>query len=529
MQSSPIHRDKILVVGRRGVGKLTLVQSILGSRIIPTTPASSARPTSPFILPAIPVPTLEELILEKHRVRPSTPPNEDNFQSDTQQETASTENNLVDETQLLSQVNLLDHSGITIPWKIDTKYYSVDVAFWIDETDPQGKSAMEQMVESGELDDLGSVVEAVVFCFSKNRPDTFYDVDPWVSFVERHETPITLCVNTDTSIPPEEAEQPEYMAEDDVEVVEDYADWCLLNGFEYIDLQDKPDPEYPLDHVGLDRLMEALAAHIWDGLKRKSQKKRRQHERSMKLSLQGDDVDMIDMDIDHSIGSHALSELHIDDDDDDDDDDEDEERAFMKAIMAFNKPPPSEQPSQEPSQVPSQGSDVGSDIHSRPKLEDGDEEEEDSFDYDSQELEALRKGELDIWTSEKLSSPRDDDSTSTSTASPSASSPLESSPINEALDQQFREFLGLPTDVTGSRQGGAEYKFKLEAGDEFEFGDYVTGTEGLPGEDTFGLDGEDDIPTPSQESIKSMHNALFANIDDEDGMDQAVATLQSLR
>lgn len=63
----------------------------------------------------------------------------------------------------------LDHSGVTIPWTIDTKYYSVKVDFWIDETYAQGRSAMEQMVESGELDELGSVVEAVVFCFSKNQ------------------------------------------------------------------------------------------------------------------------------------------------------------------------------------------------------------------------------------------------------------------------------------------------------------------------------------------------------------------------
>ena len=58
---------------------------------------------------------------------------------------------------------------MTIPWTIDTKYYSVKVDFWIDETYAQGRSAMEQMVESGELDELGSVVEAIVFCFSKNQ------------------------------------------------------------------------------------------------------------------------------------------------------------------------------------------------------------------------------------------------------------------------------------------------------------------------------------------------------------------------
>ena len=37
------------------------------------------------------------------------------------------------------------------------------------------------------------------------------------------------------------------------------------------------------------------------------------------------------------------------------------------------------------------------------------------------------------------------------------------------------------------------------------------------------------MSTPNQESIKSMHRALFANIDEDDGMSQTIATLQGLR
>jgi hypothetical protein len=85
----------------------------------------------------------------------------------------------VDPDSSLSQMNTTmtsrskaDHSGITIPWTIDTKYYSVEVDFWIDETEAQGSAELERLVENGDLDEMGAVVEAVVFCFSKNQVTT---------------------------------------------------------------------------------------------------------------------------------------------------------------------------------------------------------------------------------------------------------------------------------------------------------------------------------------------------------------------
>lgn len=37
------------------------------------------------------------------------------------------------------------------------------------------------------------------------------------------------------------------------------------------------------------------------------------------------------------------------------------------------------------------------------------------------------------------------------------------------------------------------------------------------------------MSTPNQESIRSMHKALFSSIDDDDGMAQTIATIQGLR
>jgi hypothetical protein len=45
----------------------------------------------------------------------------------------------------------------------------------------------------------------------------------------------------------------------------------------------------------------------------------------------------------------------------------------------------------------------------------------------------------------------------------------------------------------------------------------------------FGMMIVNGMSTPNQESIRSMHKALFSNIDDDDGMAQTIATIQGLR
>jgi len=78
--------------------------------------------------------------------------------------------------------------------------------------------------------------------FSLSKPSTFHDIKPWLTFVERHEPSITLCVATDA--PMHElsgANNSADISSADNEYIEDYDDWCLGNGFEYIDLQEQPE------------------------------------------------------------------------------------------------------------------------------------------------------------------------------------------------------------------------------------------------------------------------------------------------
>ncbi|KAF9961817.1 hypothetical protein BGZ72_001733 [Mortierella alpina] len=602
LSSDNIPRNKILVVGRRGVGKLSLVQSILGSRFVPTTSVSKSRPSSPLILPAIPVPTLEETILtdDQHGVRLSqgssstfTPPtvnsnstvnnaakptlNEEELSSFFTQLSSSQEGSFTPaenytqgsapsgpQPPTLSQTQdaqtrtrpKLDHSGVTIPWTIDTKYYSVQVDFWIDETEAHGRAEMERMIDSGELDDLGAVVEAVVFCFSKNQPSTFHDIKPWLSFVERHEPSITLCVATDAPMAGSQD-----MDHTENEIVDDYDDWCLGNGFEFIDLQDQPSDMISDEHVGLDRIMEALAAHMWDGLKRKSSKKRDQHDRSMMMSFRDDDVDMTgeypwkDHNSRRSLRGPGLGleagdldslnesmlENEDDGDDDDDDEDEDDDRAFYKALAELNlhnrsasptAPTPGSAHGLPPNPISAKS--INGTLGGAVDMEKDAHGFDDDFDFDSQEIKVLEGNDLGFWSSQESTTGSD------------------LKDIDQSLERQFKQFLGKEFEedykktiassglgVKGLSSGeldSLEKDFSFELGEdhEFEFGDYVSSSTGgafidedLPDfEFKFGVDG---MSTPKQESIRTMHQALFANIDEDDGMSQTIATLQGLR
>ncbi|KAF9540476.1 hypothetical protein EC957_004049 [Mortierella hygrophila] len=596
LASENLPRNKILVVGRRGVGKLSLVQAILGSRFVPTTSASKSRPSSPLILPAIPVPTIEETILDDPQQlqleglalsSPSTPPNtahpdhtsnhngtysshhsspfspvssthqqQSLFAAPTQTTPMHSQNShqggegqeeeeTMDEAQMNTTMTTrpkVDHSGVTIPWTIDTKYYSVEVDFWIDETEAHGGTELERMIESGDLDEMGAVVEAVVFCFSKNQPSTFHDIKPWLAFVERHEPSITLCVATDAPMDQENAQESRLESG----VVEDFDDWCLANGFEFIDLQDQPLNSNLDEHVGLDRILEALAAHMWDGLKRKSSKKRDLHERSMMMSFQDDDTDMLgdgawrDQGARMSLNGQDmgdLSQLHEDEDyDDDDEDDEDDDRAFYKALAELNLRNRSSSPS-----APGNGSlsQQTGDTSVGTTTTDGGNMTEEGFDDEfgstggSQSMKELDGDDLEFWSSQ--------DSFSTSSILGSQN------PIEQALERQFRQFLGQPADggnianssigTGGGKESSYEFSsdrdvsFELDGSNDFEFGNFVSAQPGSADalddfEFHYSVNG---MSTPNQESIKSMHKALFSNIDDNDGMAQTIATIQGLR
>ncbi|KAF9978715.1 hypothetical protein BGZ73_000725 [Actinomortierella ambigua] len=636
-------KNKILVVGRRGVGKLSLVHAILGSRFIPTTSASRSRPASPLLLPATTIPSLEEAQSfdgPSHHIRQGTTAVGDDVAKESTLTTTTTTTSTTEmskdplgtgASEATGARPRVDHSGVTIPWTIDTKYYTVKVDFWIDETDPKGRHELERMIESGDLDEIGAVVEAVVFCFSRNDPSTFHDIKPWITFIERMEPAITLCVATDApmqpksddagavSSPPASPQQEDDDTED--EEISDYDDWCLSNGFEYVNLHEDTEGLGADEHVGLDRILEALAAHMWDGLKRKSNKKQGQHTRNMIRSFSvdpdGNDVSasssmMLDMsailgsqsqshisreyleklssmtqqvydhegrisggqsldhireegryDLDEEDDINKIEEGDDDDDDDDDDeeDDEDDDRAFYRALAELSLQNRALSPS-GPSTFQREHRSYDADV------------DEDTTGEDPWSLQ--HSGDLDSDTSSHAQATTAMTAAAgagvvsgTHTAAVAGKKGLPKPTNNrnsvtmqdlmaEDQERQAQYFLSKPfvqaaredeenseeeggvemARGNGNGEQGLESEFSLRADDHFEFGDYVAATgngdtagfeDDFMNDPTFGGKWQQYITSISREMIEDMHQTLFGNMDDEDGMARTLETLRGLR
>ncbi|CAG8524103.1 10859_t:CDS:2 [Diversispora eburnea] len=99
-----------------------------------------------------------------------------------------------------------NHAGSKIHWKIITKYYTANVEFWIDETVSKDQLNYEVIKE-----------------YEKEENDP-------------------------------------------------YENWCLENGFEYVDLDldAKKNVIDSSERVGIDRILEALQSHMWEGMIRVS-------------------------------------------------------------------------------------------------------------------------------------------------------------------------------------------------------------------------------------------------------------------
>ncbi|RIA92227.1 alpha and gamma adaptin binding protein p34-domain-containing protein [Glomus cerebriforme] len=160
--------------------------------------------------------------------------------------------------QSIDDFNIEDknHSGIKIPWKINTKYYSAKVDFWIDET--VHKDHVNKEVIQGyenEENGIGKVVDAILFIFKKDEPATFDDIKVFTSFIQQYDPAITLAIGTGKII----------------QGVDDpYEDWCLENGFEYVDMEVTKKDNID-ERIGIERILEALQSNMWEGLTRITQ------------------------------------------------------------------------------------------------------------------------------------------------------------------------------------------------------------------------------------------------------------------
>ncbi|KAI8142490.1 hypothetical protein BJV82DRAFT_144027 [Fennellomyces sp. T-0311] len=150
------------------------------------------------------------------------------------------------------------HSGICIPWTIDTKYYTAKVDFWLDQVDG------DQDVIKGYADQnngIGQVVDAFVYVFRKDELSSFDGIKDWLPFLESCEPSIQLCVADGKQ------------EDDDLALIED---WCLDHQFEYVDLDQKT--VEPLDKAGWDLAVDVLQTNLWDGMSQKEPDSKKSNE-----------------------------------------------------------------------------------------------------------------------------------------------------------------------------------------------------------------------------------------------------------
>jgi hypothetical protein len=262
--------------------------------------------------------------------------------------------------------------------------------------------------------------------------------------------------------------------------------------------------------------MEALAAHMWDGLKRKSSKKREEHERSMMMSFQDDDVDMtydlswrrniLGLDSSNTSGvhedTHGQAEEEEDEDEEDDssdDDDEDDDRAFYRALAELNLQNRPASPSAlshgpVPSPLAAGSINTSAGIGNRSRSNSSSQDTrssdrsqtlgfDDDFELNDQDLRALEDDDPEFWTGQESSLT-----------------------LDRALEKRFRQFLGQSMDdsITSSSEAGGkesssgeiddtdlsdkDISFELNENGEFEFGSFVVASSGPGGEELHDLE-----------------------------------------
>ncbi|KAJ1843279.1 hypothetical protein LPJ70_003458, partial [Coemansia sp. RSA 2708] len=163
-----------------------------------------------------------------------------------------------------------------IEWHMETRYYRAELEFWVDSTERLPDAHIQSMqqwlddpdkypdddtsalpIEDGvaELQEqLGEVVDALVFVFNPGRPETFADILPWARFARTYCPNVLLCVATGDSTCAEACKDA-------------WFGWCVAAGWEWVDLTDSdPETEYTVA-----RIREALAANEWPTMESKSQ------------------------------------------------------------------------------------------------------------------------------------------------------------------------------------------------------------------------------------------------------------------
>ncbi|KAJ2120708.1 hypothetical protein IW147_004847 [Coemansia sp. RSA 720] len=146
-----------------------------------------------------------------------------------------------------------------IAWHIDTRYYTAQTEFWVDNTEPLSTPHTQLMLSDPAASSipidapthelhtaLSPLVDAIVFAFDPRDSSSFTDVLPWARFAQDYEPSVLLCVAIGDKVSGMDGQKDEWF------------DWCVQMGWEWVDLTDMDESEYS---VG--RVRDALVANEW--------------------------------------------------------------------------------------------------------------------------------------------------------------------------------------------------------------------------------------------------------------------------
>ncbi|KAJ2787685.1 hypothetical protein GGI15_000508 [Coemansia interrupta] len=221
-----------------------------------------------------------------------------------------------------------------IKWLISTRYFEAAVEFWTDSTEelspPDAEFMSKWLAIPSQYDDedendkpassipvdpavatlqehLSDVVDAIVLVFDPVVPSSFLDILPWARMAKVYAPEILLCV----------AWSADRKAQVDGKRKDAWFEWCVSNGWEWVDLtDDDPETDYTID-----RVREALVSNQWSTMvMKKPQAENKEMEKEdavadipdivrpdgVKEQAEWDEFDEIARSIDHT----RISDIH---------------------------------------------------------------------------------------------------------------------------------------------------------------------------------------------------------------------------
>jgi len=147
------------------------------------------------------------------------------------------------------------------PWKIKTKYYDAAVQL----------CAMKQKTIGNQ--DFAESVNAVVICFDSQLDDGLSEAERWLPFTNEFNSDINILVCEQCQEVPFPNSKEGMKGIDRVTAV----NWGIKHGFELVELnpvneETDFEDDFP-ETVGMERIKQALEAHLWPNMIRKAKNK----------------------------------------------------------------------------------------------------------------------------------------------------------------------------------------------------------------------------------------------------------------